>query len=532
VTTRRRFLTDAAAVLGLSAAWRGVALAGETPSGAFDFIIVGAGSAGCVLANRLSGDPDTRVLLVEAGGQDSYPAIEQPGQWTRLLGTELDWAYPTTPEEALEGRALTWPRGRVLGGSSTINAMSYARGHRLNFDRWAELADDSWAYREVLPLFKGLEDNSRGASEYLGAGGPLAVSDTTDPHAGHLAFLEAARALGFDARPDWDFNGAQQENGAGFYQKNIKHGRRHSAAAAFLAPVVGRPNLTVWTHTVVHRLLTEGTRAAGVLYARDGRVGQVRARRGVILSAGAIASPQILMLSGIGPAADLRRHGIAVLADAPGVGENLQDRLRTAVRWQGRTELPASSVSAGLFTWSTRATTASPPDVQFYVGRGVDAPDPFITLTVAVGAPRSRGTVRLRSADPTMPPVIRPNYLEEPHDLDVLVDGVRLARALGETKAYEALRGALLEPGPDARSDNEVRAFIRRTADTIYHPAGTCRMGRDPASVVDPQLRVRGVERLWVADASVMPELVNAQIHAACLLIAERLASTLRDRNS
>jgi choline dehydrogenase len=305
-------------------------------------------------------------------------------------------------------------------------------------------------------------------------------------------------------------------------------GRRHSAAAAFLAPVVGRPNLTVWTRTLVHRLLTDGTRVVGVLCARDGRAGHVRATRGVILSAGAIGSPQILMLSGIGPAAELRRHGIAVVVDAPGVGEDLQDRLRVAVRWQGLTELPASSVSAGLFTWSTRTTTANPPDVQFYVGRGVDAPDPFITLTVAVGSPRSRGSVRLRSADPSVPPAIRANYLQEPHDLDVLVDGVRLARALGETKPYSALRGTLLEPGPDTRSDRELRAFIRRAADTIYHPAGTCRMGRDTASVVDPQLRVRGVERLWVADASIMPELVNAQIHAACLLIAERLASHLQ----
>jgi choline dehydrogenase len=524
--TRRQFLGESAALLGAAATWPGDVFA-QGPA-EFDVIVIGAGSSGCVIANRLSADPDVRVLLVEAGGRGSSPAIERPGQWTTLMGTEVDWGYRTEAEPGLDGRSLPWPRGRVLGGSSAINAMSYARGHRLDFDRWAELSDASWSYREVLPLFRRVEDNSRGASEYLGAGGPLAVSDTTDPHAGHIAFLEAARELGFAADPQWDFNGAQQENGAGFYQKNIRDGRRHSTAAAFLTPVLGRRNLTVWPRTLVHRLLFDGAQVTGAVCAREGRLEQVRAARGVVLSAGAVESPKLLMLSGIGPAADLKRHGIAVRVDAPDVGANLQDRPRVAMRWAGRTTLPASSVSAGLFTWAARDVAAGPPDIAFFVGRGVDAPDEFVTITVALGAPASRGALTLQSGDPEAAPIIRAHYLTETRDMDLLVEGARLARELGGTRAYERLRGAPVDPAIASSSGDALRGFIRRTADTIYHPAGTCRMGRDPRSVVDPQLRVRGVERLWVADASIMPDLPNAQLHAACVMIGERASELLR----
>lgn len=515
-------------LLGAASVWSCGGLVRETDADEYDFIIVGAGSSGCVLANHLTARADLRVLVVEAGGPETDPAITRPGQWTTLIGSALDWGYTTEPEPGLGGRTIAWPRGRSIGGSSTINAMSYVRGHRLCFDRWADLADASWSYGALLPYFRSVEDNSHPPSEYIGSDGPLAVSDQTDPHAGHLAFLEAARDLGFVADPRWEFNNPAHEGGAGFYQKNIKDGRRHSAAAAFLTPVLDRPNLTVWPHTRMRRLLVTGARVDGIECLRDGRLTQVRATRGVVLAAGAIDSPKILMLSGIGPADALGRLRIPVRVDAPDVGANLHDRPRVAIRWVGRTQLPPSSVSAGLFTRSTGGTTAEPPDIQFYVGRGVDAPDEAITLTVAVGMPKSRGSVALRSTDPDAAPVIRAGYFADTRDMNVLVEGIRLARALGESRAYDGLRGQIVAPSPGEVSPDALRAFVRRTADTIFHPVGTCRMGADARSVVDPSLRVRGVDGLWVADASIMPELVNAQTHAACLMIGARAAAILQ----
>ena len=408
--------------------------------------------------------------------------------------------------------------------------MAWARGHRLCFDEWARLAGPAWSYRALLPYFRRVEDNSRGASEYHGAGGPLTVADTTDPHAGHLAFLEAARERGFDAAPDFDFDGPRQERGAGFYQKNIRNGQRHSTAAAFLVPVLSRPNLVVWSQTQALRLTFEGRRATGVDVLRAGAPAHARSRREIILSAGAIDSPKLLMLSGVGPADALRRHGIQVVHDLPGVGANLQDHLRVSVRWTGRQSLPGSRVSAGLFTYSRAAAArgaAGIPDIQFYVGRGIDTPDPFITLTVAMSQPASRGTITLRSADPVAPPVIRANYLSAPGDLDAMVEGVRLAQALAASKAYEPLRGAPADPDDTVRTDADVRAFIRRAADTIFHAAGTCRMGTGPDAVVDPTLRVHGLEGLRVADASIFPVNLNAQIHAACVVIGDRASDIM-----
>jgi choline dehydrogenase len=549
--SRRRFLRDSAVLIGSSAAWasRQVLGASKTPSqsaGApasqsadhasgraggtpseFDIIIVGAGSSGCVLANRLSANRNLRVLVLEAGGSDADPLVQVPGKWTSLLGSPLDWNYTTEAVPGLGGRQVKWPRGKALGGSSSINAMAYVRGHQLCFDAWAAESGPMWSYGELLRRFRRLEDNSRGASDYHGAGGALAVADTTDPHAGHLAFLEAARLRGFAARPDWDFNGARQENGAGFYQKNIRGGRRHSAAAAFLTPAQSRPNLTVWPETRALKIVVDGRRVTGVEVLRAGVRQHVRATRGVVLAAGAIESPKLLLLSGIGPADAIKRHGLPVVIDLPGVGANLQDHPRVAVRWAARQPLAPSSVSAGLFTSSSRAASARPPDLQFYVGRGLDTPDPFVTLTVALSAPASRGAVTLRSADPLAAPQITPNYFAEPADLEAMVEGVLLAQAIGGASPFAAIRGATAEPDDRVRTRAELRDYIRRTADTIFHASGTCRMGAGPTAVVDPQLRVHGLDGLRVADGSIMPTVVNSQTHAACVVIGDVAAELI-----
>ncbi|MEO8258853.1 MAG: GMC family oxidoreductase N-terminal domain-containing protein [Acidobacteriota bacterium] len=527
---RRDFLTLSAAGAIVPARRRAEAFQesrGQDGGAEPDYIVVGAGSSGCVIVNRLSADPDIRVLLIEAGASgEADAAVTTPGRWVSLLGSQYDWAYTTEPEPALANRRIGFPRGKALGGSSAINAMTHIRGHRLCFDRWQAAGNPGWSHDDLLPFFKRSERNDGGGSGHRGGDGPLAVSRGLDPHAGHQAFLEAASQQGFRADARHDFNVPEPEGVAGFYQKNILNGRRHSAAAAFLVPALARPNLEVQSSARVTRLIAEGRRIVGVEYVQDGRRIRARARREVVLCAGAVDSPRLLMLSGIGAADPLRALGIAVVANLTGVGQNLQDHPKLSVRWTGRTMLPGSTVTAGLFT-SSRSET--PPDLQFYVGRGVDQPDAFVTITVSLVRPQSRGTITLRSAEPFDAPLIHANYLQAQADVDALVQGARLARLFGASTAYDQLRADEVAPGRPAVSTADLEQFARQQVDTIYHPAGTCRMGpaSDALAVVDAQLRVHGVEGVRVADASIMPEVVNATTHAACIAIGEKCAALI-----
>lgn len=525
-TRRREFLKQALAVAGAASLH-----ASNQPDEA-DYVIVGAGSSGCVLAHRLSANPSVRVTLIEAGvSGEADPAVTEPGRWTSLIGSQYDWGYRTEPMPGMGDRAVPFPRGKVHGGSSAINAMAFIRGDRRCFDRWRDLGNPGWGYDDVLPLFKRLERNETGANEYRGGDGPLAVSGCYDPHAAHRAFLTAAIHTGYQSDARFDFNRPVPQGWAGYVQKNILDGKRHSAAAAFLVPALGRANLTVHSRAVATKVIVEGRRAVGVEYQRDGQRTIVRAAREIVLCGGVVESPKLLMLSGIGPADHLRSHGLGVVADVPGVGGNFQDHLKLSIRWQGKTELPASTVTAGLFTHSNPIeASAVPADLQFYIGRGLDQPDRFVTITASLTRPKSRGEIRLRSSDPLAAPLIAANYLREEADVRALVRGVHLARFFAEQSVYEPLRGEELEPGEAARSDSDLAQFVRRAADTIYHAAGTCRIGPagDTDAVVDYTLRVRGVEGLRVADASIMPEVVNATTHAACVMIGEKAADLLR----
>ena len=518
----------------------------------YDYIIVGAGAAGCVLARRLSADPGCRVLLLEAGPKDQRREIHIPAAFSRLFGSSLDWGYQTEPEPALNGRQLYWPRGKVLGGSTSINAMIYQRGHPAFYDQWAAAGNPGWRFADILPYFKKAENQTRIRDNFHGVGGPMDIVDAREPNPLSRAFVYAGMGAGLPVNPD--FNGATQE-GVGFYQLMQRDGQRQSAAAAYLKPILGRPNLTIITQAQALRILFTGKRAIGILYSKDGCLHDVRARQEVILSGGAINSPQLLLLSGIGPADILRQHGIQPLLDLPGVGQNLQDHLALGVVWScpepvslakadstwqllrylalRRGPLASNLAEAGGFV-RTQPDYAA-PDLQFHFvpgyfrNHGFDHFDGHcFTLAPTLVRVVSTGAISLRSARPQQAPIIQANYLSDPSEMATMVQGVRLAREIIAGAAFDQYRGLELHPGPGKQSPAELEAFVRQHVQTLYHPVGTCKMGQDPLAVVDANLRVHGAAGLRVIDASIMPVIVNANTHAPTVMIAEKGADLIR----
>lgn len=527
----------------------------------FDYIIVGAGSAGCVLANRLS--ERHSVLLLEAGGRDTAPTIHIPvGYADTLKDPKVNWLYVTEPDPGTNGRQHVWPRGKVLGGSSSINGLLYIRGQARDYDLWRQMGNEGWGWADVLPYFKCSQNQERGESELHGVGGPLNVSDVTQRHPVSDAVIEACRQMGLPESTD--VNGAIQE-GADYYQLTVKNGLRCSAAVAYLHPIMGRGGLAVETHALASRVLFEGRRAVGVEYRQKGAAKKAYARAEVILAGGAINSPQLLQLSGIGPGSLLSEHGIGVLADLPGVGENLRDhfvvgtryRLKTGVisvnemtkGWRFLGELVRYALQRkGLLTLSAAHIAAfirtrpelETPDVQYHIlPATMDAEklaneqkmelegQPGLTIAPCQLRPESAGTIRIRSADPGMHPAIAPNYLADPLDQATIVAGLKWARALAAQPALAAFVDHELSPGDAIQTDADWLAYARETGSTIYHPVGTCKMGRDAMAVVDPQLRVHGVEGLRVVDASVMPRLVSGNTNAPTIMIAEKASDMI-----
>ena len=522
----------------------------------YDYVIVGSGPAGCCLAARLSEDPDVSVLLLEAGGSDWHPYIRVPAGFAKLTGASHTWGYSTAPQGEIDGRAMWYPQGRVLGGSGSINAMIYARGNARDYDAWAEAGCAGWAHADVLPYFKRPEDNERFDNDYHGSGGPLGVSDPVRPLPISAAFLRAAQQAGLPFNAD--FNGAVQE-GCGYYQVTNRDAHRCSGVDAFLRPAMARQNLTVETRATATRVVVENGRAIGVDYRRRGKPATVRAAREVIVSAGAIGSPKLLMLSGIGRADDLKALGIDVVHDLPGVGQNLQDHFDVYVVSECRGDfsydklnqphrtlwalvqyllsrqgpLASTLIDAGGFWYAD--PDARSPDIQmhFVLGSGLEhglakLKNAGVTLNSCFSRPRARGRVTLRASDPQTPPAIDPNYWGEAYDREMSLRGFKLAR---EIMAQEAFRPFILcerYPGPEVQSDADIAAYARKVGKTDYHPVGTCKMGSDEMAVVDPTLRVRGLEGLRVIDSSVMPFLPSSNTNAPTIMVAEKGADHVR----
>ena len=523
----------------------------------FDYIVVGAGSAGCVLANRLSADGRHSVLLLEAGPKDSNVWIHVPLGYGRLFKEKtVNWMYQTEPEPGLDGRTVFQPRGKVLGGSSSINGLLYVRGQHEDYDRWRQRGNNGWGYDDVLPYFKKAENQARGADDFHGVGGPLPVSELSHADPLSAAFIEAAAETGIPKNAD--FNGATQE-GAGYFQTTTRHGRRASTAVAYLRPAKSRTNLHIETAALARRILFEGRRAVAVEYRKDGALRAARARKEILVCSGAYNSPQLLQLSGVGPAELLRRHGIDVVLDAAGVGNDLQDHLqvRVVMRCTQRITLndvvnsPARKVLAGLryaafrtgplsiaagtsgafFKTNPRLST---PDVQIHflpfstdkMGEKLHSFSGF-TASVCQLRPESRGSLRIRSADPAAPPEIRINYLATEVDRTTNVEGLKILRKILRAPALKPYVVDEVDPGAKVSTDEELLNYCRQRGSTIYHPTSTCRMGSDPLAVVDQRLRVRGLEGLRVVDGSIMPDLVSGNTNAAIIMIAEKASDMI-----
>jgi choline dehydrogenase len=516
-----------------------------------DYIVIGAGSAGCAVAARLSERVGVTVALLEAGGSDDNANIHIPAAFPALFNSPQDWAYHSEPMAALGGRSDYLPRGKVLGGSSSVNAMIFQRGHPANYDGWAALGNDGWGWRDVLPFFKKCQDQGRGPADAHGVGGPLSTVDAQSPNRLSLAFVAACAAIGLPL--NLDFNAGHQE-GFGLYQVTQRNGERCSAAVGYLPAAMARSNFTILVDAAVERLILDGTRCTGAVFRRGSGEETITARREVIVCAGAYNSPQLLMLSGIGPAAHLQSLGINVVRDLPGVGRNLQDHVMVPVAYsctqpitmagvgepaelaryqESRTGLLSSNIgeAGGFVTLDPRSPA---PELQlifapaYLVRHGLDNPEGHgFTCHPGAVMPKSVGALSLRTADPAAAPVIDCNFLADDADVRVLLAGIRLARRIIAAAPFDPYRGTEQFPGPEAQSDDELRAFIRAQTQTIYHPVGTCKMGCDPLSVVDARLRVNGLQDLRVADASIMPFIVNANTNVPASMIGEKCADLI-----